>query len=253
MGDIFLNGIKYAGGVSNIFDPTIYSESERKIGVWTDGKPIYQKTFQITTPANTNVIEQVQDVSSLNIDTVVNVFGHYKDAAINWGLNIYFNTGRSSNVFINGAKTYISMLVNDNVALNKTAYVTALYTKTTDVAGSGSWTPSGVPSVHYSTNETVVGTWIDGKPVYERLIDLNGFSINRDNWYSLNIPASTYNIKSFVEHGSLYQDYNGFIQVFPCAVGIMSNTYIGVDVKWDGSTTSRAFKYLRIQYTKTTD
>ena len=40
----------------------------------------------------------------------------------------------------------------------------------TEYAGSGG--SGGVPTHHYSTNEQVIGTWIDGKPRYE--ITLSG-------------------------------------------------------------------------------
>ena len=46
-------------------------------------------------------------------------------------------------------------------------YITLQYTKTTDTAGSGTWTPQGVPAIHYSTDEQVVGTWVDGSTLYE--------------------------------------------------------------------------------------
>lgn len=54
----------------------------------------------------------------------------------------------------------------------QTEYDTLLYTKTTDTAGSGTWTPSGIPAVHYSTEEHVIGTWIDGRTLYEKTITI---------------------------------------------------------------------------------
>ena len=53
-------------------------------------------------------------------------------------------------------------------------WVTRKYTKTTDTPGSGTWTPSGAPAVHYSTEEQVVGTWVDGKTVYQDTIYFQG-------------------------------------------------------------------------------
>lgn len=109
-----------------------YSTNEQVVGTWVDGKPLYQKTINITTPsvANTNV--SVADITSLNIETVVSLDGNYKDTNINWSLNIFFSSVRSSNCFVNGGKTAIMMLVNDNAAISKNAYVTIKYTKTTD-------------------------------------------------------------------------------------------------------------------------
>ena len=42
----------------------------------------------------------------------------------------------------------------------------------TEYAGSGG--SGGVPTHHYSTNEQVIGTWIDGKPLYEKTFVFTG-------------------------------------------------------------------------------
>ena len=42
----------------------------------------------------------------------------------------------------------------------------------------------------YSTNETVIGTWIDGKPIYRKVIynnDATKYSLGKDN--TVNIPV----------------------------------------------------------------
>ena len=89
-----------------------------------------------------------------------------------------------------------------------TSYViTIQYTKTTDTAGSGTWTPQGVPAVHYSTAEHVIGTWVDGKTLYEKTwyFQDNMVSIGT-NWTSLNISVSDLNIGEIVDHRT--QSYN---------------------------------------------
>lgn len=182
MGDIFLNGIKYAGGVSNIFDPIIYSEEERKIGVWTDGKPLYQKTVHINALPNASQIGQYVDYPHgiADIETIC-----YYECITHYPTNVYGNTIKTPRVTFStsGFNNQSSMdaycnYTNIRIEVgqdrsNANADFTIWYTKTTDVAGSGSWTPSGVPAVHYSTNETVVGTWTNGKPLYERTIEFN--------------------------------------------------------------------------------
>lgn len=247
-------------GSNGIFAPVIYSDTERKIGVWRDNKPLYQKTVHISALPSGVGSPTTYAHNIPNIDTICDYEGviHYSNGNASKFDRLAMRTDGTATldpyscIVAYVSKTDINVTVGANRS-TVSADFTIRYTKTTDVAGSGDWTTDGTPTVHYSTNERVIGTWVDGKPVYERLIDLNGFSIDRDTWYSTNIPMSTYNIKSFVEQGSLYQDYNGFIQVFPCAVGIMASTYIGVDIKWDGGVTTRAFKYLKIRYTKTTD
>lgn len=162
-----------ANGDGSQFQPVIYSEDEREIGVWTDGKPLYQKTLDFGTVSATKEV----DVSSLNIDTFVNskiriqgsVF-QFADTVANDKrlLQVYFDTENDRlGLDISNFSSYTA----NNI------FITIQYTKTTDTAGSGTWTPQGVPAVHYSTDEQVVGTWIDGSTIYQRTIHLTSGSI----------------------------------------------------------------------------
>ena len=58
--------------------------------------------------------------------------------------------------------------------------ITVQYTKTTDTAGSGVWTPQGVPAVHYSTEEQVIGTWL-GETLYQKTYHNVSMTNNADN------------------------------------------------------------------------
>lgn len=152
--------------------PVIYSTDEREIGVWTDGKPLYQITYDISsiTTSNSNLI----DITNLDVATVVGIDGVIKGSEISYPEIIYdsssshfvlFISKSGNNMYIRGrAKVGTGTISND-------AFVTIQYTKTTDQPGSGIWTPSGALAVHYSTNEHVVGTWTDGKPLYEITVE----------------------------------------------------------------------------------
>ena len=250
MSKIIFNGVDYAGGSGNYFNPVIYSGTERKIGVWRDNKPLYQKTYQITTPSTANVIEQIADVSALNIDAVVDVRGQFKDTNINWSLNIYFSTSRSSNVFINGAKTYISMLVNDNVALNKTAYVTIQYTKTTDVAGSGDYNTYGVPTVHSSTSEQVVGTSLDNKPLYEKTLTFSGINVDNNN---INIGTVS-NLKELYSATGTAKEGSYTYAIPEMGMRIRADGSGNITLRaMNNATWSNISGNVKIRYTKTTD
>jgi hypothetical protein len=83
-------------------------------------------------------------------------------------------------------KLYV--ISSENVSVYTEAYVTIYYTKTTDTAGSGTWNGQGGLAHHYSTNETVIGTWIDGKPIYEKTVEI------------ANLP-STANVYTDYSHG----------------------------------------------------
>lgn len=148
-------------GQGDVFQPVIYSLEEREIGVWTDGKPLYEKTFNNITYGSRTTI----DVSSLNIDTLV-AFGGTNKEVLNDNQSTfgYYNSSSDRTQYYYNAS-------NNTIIIAPTTSghgsVTIRYTKTTDQAGSGTWTPQGVPAVHYSADEHVVGTWIDGSPIYE--------------------------------------------------------------------------------------
>lgn len=171
----FINITDITGGTDDRFQPVIYSEDEREIGVWTDGKPLYEKTFvlQSTIAFNQNTwISTTIDASS--IETVVDCVLMYKSA----GYPPTFAKIEDGFVQVyNGANVLFRF---DTVILR--------YTKTTDVAGSGQWTPQGVPAVHYSEDEKVIGTWIDGSTIYEKVFVLNTeLQVSSSGWTSTNI------------------------------------------------------------------
>lgn len=162
------------------FQPVIYSEIEREIGVWTDGKPLYEKTVYNAggVTGNFTIPHNI-----LNIDRVVGYTGTVKDTAYStygdiWVLprmsSPYLGVDRvtSTNIAVVNPSDFGTRLVDWYIAIQ--------YTKTTDFAGSGTWTPQGVPTIHYSTDEQVVGTWIDGSTLYEKTIILR--ENNTDNY-----------------------------------------------------------------------
>lgn len=189
-------------GDGSQFQPVIYSEDEREIGVWTDGKPLYEKVFIASSPisisgggwiATSFAINSENIVSATLIDPNGNTSGELPVANINGYINIY--PSFSANV-----KTIILQ-----------------YTKTTDTAGSGTWTPQGVPAVHYSTDEKVVGTWIDGKTLYEKTFSF----IPTDN--SFYIDVTSLNIDKIIDsNGSIFQSYGN---VVPLPYGTNSSDF----------------------------
>ena len=160
------NGTTYyitdINGDGSQFQPVIYSETEREIGVWADGKPIYQRVIILsdlmTIPSNTWTDIDNSDwtfVDKYIYCTTINGAGSCLDF-------IGAKTNESNN------KLQILSARPSNITVK---YIVIQYTKTTDTAGSGTWTPQGVPAVHYSTDEHIIGTWIDGKTLYEKTIE----------------------------------------------------------------------------------
>ncbi len=182
-------------GTNNIFTPQIYSLEEREVGVWIDGKPLYQKTYSLTTPItvtgggtwiNTGI--NISDVDYL-IDAEFGAFNAKWDAI---------------NAVNDGGILKAVLLASGSITVSE---ITILYTKTTDVAGSGSWTPSGVPAHHYSTDEQVVGTWIDGSTVYEKSFSGLSISIPYNTWVDsgCSIPGinKVIDIKAYANRASI--------------------------------------------------
>ena len=141
--------------------PIIYSEEEQEVGVWTDGKPLYQKSFSGTTLTSGNA---TSIMSASNIDSIIGVSGYVND-----GTSQYCIPYRDGGDYMSAYRTSSDVFTNySNYFRGKNFILTLQYTKTTDQPGSGKYAPSGVPAVHYSENEQVVGTWMDGKPIYEK-------------------------------------------------------------------------------------
>ena len=167
-----------------IYLPALYSEEEREVGVWTDGKPLYQKTIKININSTSNAYAH-------NINNVNNIFINHSATffiSSNGFVENYYSGGyNDSGEYVNGYNKIIQSVDNaavrikaqSNIINNLIAVVTLQYTKTTDQPGSGTWTPEGQLAHHYSTSEKIVGTWIDGSTVYER------------TWNGLNVNVST--------------------------------------------------------------
>lgn len=71
MGILKLNDINYSGGGSQ-FQPVIYSETEREIGVWIDGSTIYEQTIYVDSFPN-NTSKNLTTPS--NISLLLDAFG----------------------------------------------------------------------------------------------------------------------------------------------------------------------------------
>lgn len=160
-------GIKFANAKAN---PMCYAEVEREVGTWTDGKPLYQRTFDLsnTTFSDNAWTNNILGTSGINIKKFEGYFGLVGYDS-RFPLDYYRSSGEYFTSMTNNDSTDLSFRPNMNAGVGvRGDIVTIWYTKDSDVAGSGMYTSTGTPTVHYSTVEHVVGTWIDGKPIYER-------------------------------------------------------------------------------------
>lgn len=147
----------------------LYSTSEKIIGCWTDGRPLYQKTISFTIPAR-NVEKKIWSTSNISLkssEAYLTLDGNnipypfFGTTASGYSLNISeYIFGRSDGIYVNNNCT-------TSVVDGCTAYATIRYTKTTDSTNSYNYASEN----DYSTSEKIIGTWIDGKTLYQKTIN----------------------------------------------------------------------------------
>lgn len=226
-------------GDGSQFQPVIYSENEREIGVWVDGKPLYEKT---------NIITNVTDKGWTQIfsDSNANVLSYTGYCLSNTGekspLDRYVDNNNKVRTLIydNGTKVQTEYYNQFNTLASVVA--TIQYTKTTDVSGSGTWTPQGVPAVHYSTDEQVVGTWIDGKTIYEKTyVFSNYIQVSSSSWTASEIDTSL--METFVKVKGLGVNRDSYDGLITASINNRLNF-----MHWFNNI---GIKTVTVQYTKT--
>lgn len=233
MGVLIKNKINYSGG-KLLMSPECYNLEEQEIGCWTDGKPLYQKTFYYAT-LSSSPYDWVLLESFAGVDTLVtyNVMCDYTQGGTKQLGGSYYKL-----CYMNNGLYYYTQDLGNYI---ENAYVTIQYTKTSDQPGSGTWTPNGLPTVHYSEAEHIVGTWIDGSPIYEKTIDLGSESMwGWTSGFYLNsyIPS---NIDQIISS-------TGYSATYKCSYPIM---ILKENDNWNGYTYNGSFiKIITLQYTK---
>ena len=118
----------------------IYSLEERQVGVWTDGKPLYQKTIDFGALPNSTTKSVAHGIS--NLDEIANVYGvaksQYNQIPIPWANNT--NTTYDITMYVDDTDVTVMTSIDRSGYTSST--ITLQYTKTTDVAG-GESIPSG--------------------------------------------------------------------------------------------------------------
>ena len=270
LNDGILYCIKDTGGADG-FPPLIYSDEEREIGVWRDGKPLYQKSFYMAIiSAGTSRINH----NIANLGQIANAFGMTIPSTSvsdkeSRPIPFVYSTDSSSSAWYSGFtinNTEIMLQSGSSFASRHShAYITVQYTKTTDVAGSGTWTTQGGYAHHYSTSEKIIGTWIDGKPLYEKTVTFGSIPAGTNN-YTVQMGLSNvdkvinYDVMAYLSSNNTYtklplmiihlpysdlQAYSATVQSY-----IKSTDTIRIDT---GRERALEGGYITIQYTKTTD
>lgn len=164
MPDILAN--KFARG-------DMYSTDEKMIGQWIDGKPLYQKWIDCgTQSAAATTVEVAHGISNIESTFIKHAYMTLTDQSRIFS-ELIPNTNSGSDfvgrVWVDGTKVYLYQMGG---WAGYHAYVVVCYTKTTDSA-----IEIGIDT-DYSTTEKIVGTWTDGRPVYQRTFYAENITIN---------------------------------------------------------------------------
>ena len=160
----------------------LYDTKEKVVGKWIDGKPIYEKVIYV------DIVDRdwhniQMDVSIDNIIKLKGILYRGDNYFMELQGNIYPNDVERGMVYYNKNDNYIKYVVLYSFVDLSSAYlyITIQYTKTTDEENS--FNIGMVENINleqnidfsniYSTDERIVGSWVNGKPVYQKVINLS--------------------------------------------------------------------------------
>ena len=163
LADFYQELLPYLGGnlpvMGEINKSDIYSTTEKVVGCWTDGKPIYQMSIILSN--GTDVIIGTPAGTWTNLCAVPSGADRLLDYKFvtSGGTSI-----REAPIFYRISGGYLQWYAPTAYANYNSNMVTIWYTKSTDAANSYNYADEN----DYSTTEKIVGTWIDGKTIYQR-------------------------------------------------------------------------------------
>lgn len=185
-----------------------YSTDEKIVGVWTDGKPLYQKTILYTGTINANSEVTIPSTIS-NIDNVVLIKGTSYRTLGNYtyycNLSEAQSTGQLVNVFYEKSQNIFH--INCTLTYpNTTFQITIQYTKTTDAANSAVDTIGCYditrPDLWPENKEITFGNGLYGQRF------TGTYSLSAKQWKSINL--STLVPSSIIDYGGTIQQSTWF-------------------------------------------
>ena len=112
----------------------VYSTDEKIIGKWIDGKPLYRKSYEVTSPSASNsstvLFTYSSDMEIQDID------GYILAPDENISVNLYYSTANYVCCWSNHKDKQIKMVVSKSSYTSRPTIITILYTKTTDAPNS---------------------------------------------------------------------------------------------------------------------
>lgn len=225
-----------------------YNTKEQLTGRrWTDGKPIYQKTIIIDNPSSAVDAPYAHGISNFKHLIYANVI-YTRSDGIEYAEPLYINNGYCRTFAVNSTTMYISAIGNGFTQVR----VTLQYTKTTDTANSPVKTMQLKPMLNYSTEEQIIGTWIDGKPVYQKTFVGRGENDENSRYIpSIFIDDFKDLVYSF---GTLKLDGVSILVSNGVYGSFVYNPTNGIEIYQTVSVSKKSYDYYATyQYTKTTD
>lgn len=147
-------------------DEMYFSVDEKVVGRWINNKPLYQKMIFIDD--NDPTTSWTSKTINHNISNVeyINGYGYFQETYDSAKTTFALNTVSGGGDFFRITFKSDSVIIgrSSNWVMQGYMWIILNYTKTTDSAAT---TIEQKPT-HYSTDEQVVGTWIDGKPLYQK-------------------------------------------------------------------------------------
>jgi len=119
-----------------------FSTEEQVIGKWIDGKPVYQRTFSLLNYSDDDLTRHhitIADVSSLNINDIIDICGFLRCQSMNLPISACVNMTDAMYYYVQVSSTGLLILTCQKcwwsvTSLNSpvNVYATIRYTKTTD-------------------------------------------------------------------------------------------------------------------------
>lgn len=186
--------------------------------------------------------------TKVNTGSIVDNFNNAKSR----GIGIFYIESNENNPVSSQFYSLVQNVIGNWVFQQATDFFTnKTYTRQYN-QNTGLWTKWQLITNNYSTEEQIVGTWVDGKPIYRKVLS-NYFNDVYDQWWQI---GTLNNIENLVSaRGSIKLKDGTFIE-FPRATAVDGSTdlYIGiqgqVNIRINKST---GMLYLIVEYTKTTD
>ena len=243
--------LPYLGGMpdllANKFSKSdLYSTDEKMIGQWINGKPLYQKTVDFGALPNATTKEVSANITDIDMLVDMRIFMQGGEGNTKFAQSIPYVSNNSTGAIeatFNYSDTKIVILTSRD-RTSQTAFVTLWYTKSTDgIVAIGNDTD-------YSTEEKIVGTWIDGKPIYQKTFTANGTMSSGAELGTID------NLKRVIKLDGGFMDSNNSHGIFPW---VYTNQFADVFVDSGNNKVMIVFNQtvkdpiVTVQYTKTTD